>query len=290
MLWAKVYSTGNYSFNNANSVITTLMTSLNPDVLNPFINDVYPQALVQDTYGIQLTRLMAKIYFSWAVMYQNGETSPASRSIISQFYLSWYQFVTSSLSTYDLINSLLNGNMTSDSWSILDNWLPLFDSSTTLVDLTVLKYIPQTIPSEDFASSMALILSDIQNTSSSLQHAIDDGNNNYFQITNPTPAALSYETIQTNVYNIHQGLFMFMAFLNSSSFSMTKSKSTKTKQVTPPFMITKKSALRIPLPTTPTTPTTPKTPQVIKPSPALPSKKNQRIGIDWKRRTISVPR
>jgi hypothetical protein len=289
LVWAQMYfyDPANSHFEEAKGYIDAINLQLDADGLDPFIHDIYPQALVQDTYGIKLTRIMCKIYFTWAVMYQNADelANPGSKDNISQFYLRWANHILNNGSDTDLITALVGSG--SDSFSILTNWFQLFNAATTLVDLVVLKYIPQTVPTTgdtSFLENMSSIHTDIQ--IHGLQHAIDDGNYTYFTLTQTTTAAISYETIQTNVYNIHQGLFMFMTLLmQQSNNNLTKFKSNKSgaKSVPPPpFKVTKKSGIHLnsskvktivdPTPTPSPTPTTKKT-QV-------------RVAPDWKRRTI----
>jgi hypothetical protein len=281
LVWAKMYYLKNYSYISAKDTIEIINTQLDADGLDPFLHDVYPQALVQDTYGIQLTRLMSKIYFTWAVMYQNGDSlaNPGSKDNIAQFYLLWANYILGNGSDTDLITALVGTY--SDSFTILTQWFPLFDAATTLVDLIVLKYIPQTVPTSSFIDNMTNIFSDIQDYG--LQHAIDDGNYTYFPLTQTTTSALSYETVQTNVYNIHQGLFMFMTLLMQSNYSLTEYKKNMTKTVPPPpFKVTKNSGIRLNKVPTPATPT----PTTFTPVAKTNVKQKNRAAPDWKRRTI----
>lgn len=285
IVWAQTYYSNDFSYSQVSNSISAINNTLMADGLNPFLNDVYPQALVQDTYGIQITRLMSKIYFTWAVMYQNSDSlaNPGSKDTIAQFYNYWGNYILGNITQNQLLNNILDNG--SDSYSILSQWFQLFDNATTLVDLVVLKYIPQTVPtngSSSFLDNMTNILTDIQ--SNGLQHAIDDGNYTYYKLTQSTSSALSYETIQTNVYNIHQGLFMFMTLLLQSNFSIAKPTKNQTKNIsTPPFKITKNNSIRINKTNTPLPPKTPS------PSPSthnIPIKQKNRAAPDWKRRTI----
>jgi len=290
LLWAKMYNSGT-SYSDATNIINELNTKLNANGIDPFIHDVYPLALVQDTDGIKLTRLMSKIYFSWVVMQQNADSLAisSSKTKIAQFYNYWAYHIINETTEDVLITSMVD--VDSDSYSILTNWFQLFNQANTLVDLVVLKYIPQTVPTSadsSFSDIMTNILSDIQ--SNGLQHAIDDGSYTYFKLSEsltPTPAAISYETIQTNVYNIHQGLFMFMTLLMQSSFSIAKFKSGKSRiqNLTPPFKVTKNSGIRLNTKQHPTPIPNP-TPQTT-PTPAPVTKNTKvRVAHDWKRRSI----
>jgi hypothetical protein len=229
---------------------------------------------------------MSKIYFSWVVMQQNGDSLAvsSSKTKIAQFYNYWASHILNDTTDNELITNLVDSS--SDSLSILTNWFPLFDQANTLVDLVVLKYIPQTVPTSQessFRDIMTNILNDIQ--SHGLQHAIDDGSYTYFKLSEastPTTAAISYETIQTNVYNIHQGLFMFMTLLMQSSFSITKFMAKKPSTLTPPFKVTKNSSIRLNIKQTPTPQTIP-TPTT---TPLTKTTTKVRVAHDWKRRSI----